>query len=100
LWKIASLAGLGLLAGCGSTGPIIRVTENPRLECQFHRRGTLEAHKNFLGCYYWSLKGCTVVIPPNRPDVLKHELRHCYEGNWHRDGYDEDDLKGETDAQH
>lgn len=49
-----------------------------------------QAHKNsfaapfILGCAAWTEKTCSITLPQNTlAVVVGHELRHCFEGNFH-----------------
>jgi hypothetical protein len=38
------------------------------------------------GCSFYFLNPCKIVVTPDVTDEdLGHELRHCFDGNWHSD---------------
>ena len=41
--------------------------------------------KNFLGCAKYNNRSCTIYVSrTTRLSILGHELRHCFEGHWHK----------------
>lgn len=48
------------------------------------RSAGLDQNKRFLGCSKYNNRSCTIYISrTSRHSILGHELRHCFEGQWH-----------------
>ena len=53
-------------------------------EAESRKRGNNGFGFSFEACSFWEGNSCTV-ITKKRPNMhtLGHEMRHCYQGNWH-----------------
>lgn len=34
--------------------------------------------ENVIACAVWSRQGCTIIVPPNNPELTGHEATHCF----------------------
>lgn len=59
-----------------------------RCENESHRRGFGGFPYKVYACTFWNEGGrhkCTIYLPTNtNMHQLGHELRHCYQGSWHK----------------
>ncbi len=87
----ASLAAFVALAGCAGSEDAIRIrwikaesVADADLWCEtlMKRRAPMMLR----GCQTWdrAQRVCIVVAPAGDNETLGHEVRHCFEGAWHK----------------
>ena len=102
-----------ILTGCATAPPPALLTSSTDLEFQTQNAyatkavtvipvdnisetcqglSSLHQGKNFLGCAKYNNRACTIYVSrTTRLSILGHELRHCFEGHWHKWTHDNDD---------
>lgn len=83
---------LALLSGCTTF-----VEHNKRVTFPTQTTSTIEVRKLVGGNYnvraYAEITGNTCVIYlRSYPQCLAHEVRHCFEGNWHEGRHTDEDC--------
>lgn len=70
-----------LVLGCSQPKPSI-----DKVEATIIIRDEVEyGNKSVCGFAYWKGERCIVIIKCScYPDIIEHEIRHCFEGNYHR----------------
>lgn len=59
---------------------------NPQATCnaEAKKRGYKDFGFSVLGCAFWTGASCTIVTKTNpNMHTLGHEIRHCFQGDWH-----------------
>lgn len=83
------ITSLFLMTGCLSIRsdsiPVVWIKVNNYEEatswCASYSRS--RSYPAVRGCQYWSDKHCVIVAPKEDHVVIGHELRHCFDGNFH-----------------
>ena len=81
-WRI--FVTLSLLAGCSSPKPVLlrNISAITIIETNHFTTPQSSREGEILG--EATIKGATCVIRLKKyPQCLLHEVRHCFEGNWH-----------------
>lgn len=64
----------------------IRSVDNVREACEAESRKRGNGGFGFAlnACAFWEDKKCTIIVGPRvNNDILGHEVRHCFQGNFH-----------------
>lgn len=64
----------------------VRSVDNVKDSCEAEsrKRGFGGLGFPMAACSFWDEKGCTIIVGPKaNNDILGHELRHCFQGNFH-----------------
>lgn len=64
----------------------IRSVDNVREACEAEsrKRGNNGFGFALNACAFWEDKKCTIIVGPKvNNDILGHEVRHCFQGNFH-----------------
>jgi len=65
---------------------ILKVVDNPKAACDIEsrKRGNNGFSYQVQACAFWTQDTCTVVVGTTTTmHTLGHEIRHCFQGDWH-----------------
>lgn len=72
--------------GTDTKAVTLMVVDNPQAVCnkESRKRGNKGFAYQVEACAFWTADACTVVISPTASmHTLGHEMRHCWQGDWH-----------------
>ena len=89
--SITIIISLFFLSGCLSLRPgsipvdwiKVKDKEEATSWCASYSRS--RTYPKVYGCQYWLGGTCIIVAPQTDHDTIGHELRHCFEGRFHKD---------------
>jgi hypothetical protein len=69
-----------------STQVTVKVVENVKEACfkeaEMHK--IKPNYKNPIACSFWAKNWCTIIVAKSTTiENIGHEVRHCFQGNWH-----------------